>query len=86
MNEFEQYLRHHHVEPRDVSIASGVRYLTVWNAMRDLPIRGEQAQKIRIGVQKMTGIAYDGPLVITPERPVDERPTLPIIRIKRQNM
>jgi hypothetical protein len=40
----------------------------MWNAMRGKPIRADQAKRIRSGVQRMTGIPYDGPFAILGEQ------------------
>jgi hypothetical protein len=84
VNAFEQYLRTYQIEALMVSVAAGVRYLTVWKALKGNPISINQANKIRAGMYSMTGIPYHGPLVTTPAQPVDQLPTLPIKNIKRR--
>jgi hypothetical protein len=85
MNAFEQYLQAHQIEALMVSVAAGVRYLTVWKVLKGKPITVNQAHKIRAGMYSMTGVPYHGPLVTLPAPAVDQLPTLPIKNIKRHN-
>jgi len=63
MSTFEQYLKDHQIEPLRLSVVAGVRYMTVWNATKQKPIAPEQAQKIRLALQRLTGHVYQGPLL-----------------------
>jgi hypothetical protein len=60
MNTFAYYLQIHQIEPLRLSIVAGVRYSTVWNAMKGNPIKQEQAQKICTALHRITGTVYTG--------------------------
>jgi hypothetical protein len=68
MHPFEEYLQAHSLEPLAVSIKSGVRYVTIWNAIKGNPITSEHARKVQQTVLNLTGIPYTGPLAIMQER------------------
>jgi hypothetical protein len=61
---FQAYLQQHHLEALDVAIKSGVRYLVVWNILHNHPITPDQAAQVRAGLQRMVGIAYEGPIAV----------------------
>jgi hypothetical protein len=61
---FQAYLRQHHLEALDAAIKSGVRYLVVWNILHNHPVTSAQAAQVRAGLQRVTGIAYEGPIAI----------------------
>jgi hypothetical protein len=84
MHPFEAYLKLQNLEALTVSIKAGIRYITVWNAMKGNPITGANAQKIRQAVITLTGVPYIGPFVLFPERPVDQIQTLRLKRFKKQ--
>lgn len=73
MNPFADYLQWHHIEPLQLSLVAGVRYLTVWNAMQGRPIALAHAAKIRTALVRLTGVAYTGPLPMMQESPVGRR-------------
>ena len=79
----ETYLTNNNVDPVRLSVCAGVRYLTVWKAMKGQPIAVEQAQKIRVALQRITGTVYTGTLVTLQEKPIEELPTLPIRKLPR---
>jgi hypothetical protein len=78
MSPFENYLKENNIDPVRLSIAAGVRYSTVWNAMKGNPIKQEYAQKICAALYRITGSVYTGTLVTLQEQQRDEPPTLPI--------
>jgi hypothetical protein len=81
MQPFEQYLKQHHLEAITVSIQAHVRYTTVWNAMKGMPITSDHARKIRQGVQNLTGVPYTGSLEVILEHPLNALSTFPIRKI-----
>jgi hypothetical protein len=83
MKAFEHYLIGHNIEPIRLSIAAGVRYMTIYNAMNEKPISPEHAQKIGVALYRLTGEVYTGPLPVLTEPPIDQLPTVPLQRIKR---
>jgi len=85
MNTLEQYLSNHKIEARRLSIEAGVRYVTVWNAIKEKPIFYEQAQKIRVALYRLTGLAYTSPIPTLDEPPIDQLPTMPVRRFKGRN-
>ena len=78
MSLLETYLTENQIEPLRLSVIAGVRYSTVWNAIKGNPITAEHAQKIRVALYRITGTVYTGTFVTLPEKPVDELPTVPI--------
>jgi hypothetical protein len=86
MHPFEAYLQQHHLGAFTVSVVAGVRYFTVWNATKGIPIKPEQAKRIRQAVVCQTGLPYFGPLTLTGPEPVDQLPTIPIKKIPRRNL
>jgi hypothetical protein len=78
MNALAYYLQVHHIEPLQLALAAGVRYLTVWNALHSRPITSEHAAKIRVALHSLTGIAYAGIIFTIPEPAIEEQTTRPI--------
>ena len=60
MTNFEEYLALYEIDSVKLSIAAQVRYLTVYNAKKGNPITPENAQKIKLAVLRLTGVAYTG--------------------------
>lgn len=78
MNALAYYLQVHQIEPLQLAIAAGVRYLTVWNALQGRPITAEHAAKIRAALHSLTGIAYAGTIFTIPEPAIEEQATRPV--------
>ncbi|HJT57744.1 MAG TPA: hypothetical protein VJ761_14685 [Ktedonobacteraceae bacterium] len=78
MSLLETYLTENQIEPLRLSVLAGVRYSTVWNAIKGHPITAEHAQKLRVALYRITGIVYTGTFVTLPEGPVNELPTVPM--------
>ena len=83
MSPLEEYLKQHNTDPVRLSVMAGVRYLTVWNAMKGHPITQEHAQKIRVALQRITGTVYSGTIATIQEKHIEELPTLPIRKLPR---
>jgi len=77
---FRAYLYAHNLSSLDVALVSGVRYLTLWNIEHDIPILATHADSVRIGLQRMTGSAYTGPIAVH----TDERGDHDALRAARQ--
>ena len=75
LSELEQYLVEHQVEALRLSVVAGVRYPTVWNAMKEKPVTAENARKFRDAAGTLTGVPYNGALVVFPNEPVEQMPT-----------
>jgi hypothetical protein len=82
MSPFEQYLKEHDIEPLRLSIEAGVRYLTVYNAMKGKPVSEEHVHRIRVALYRLTGEVYTGSLP-TLSRTIDQMPTFPIRKLPR---
>jgi hypothetical protein len=63
---FQAYLTQYKLQSLDVAIHAQVRYVTVWNILRNKPITAEHAALVRAGLQRQTGVAYTGPIVTHP--------------------
>jgi hypothetical protein len=61
---FLRYMSKLQIEPLDVAIRSGVRYLTVWKIGQGRPIKSRDEVLIRQGLFRMTGIPYTAPILV----------------------
>ena len=60
---FRRYLATDQIEPLDVALQSGVRYLTVWRIRQGQPVHRQEEMLIRQALVRMTGIPYTAPLL-----------------------
>jgi hypothetical protein len=81
MNSFAQYLETHQIEPLQLSVVAGVRYLTVWNALQGYPITEAHAQQIRAAIKQLTGQVYAGTPLTVKEATRKTFPLLPIRKL-----
>ena len=81
MQTFDEYLKSHGLEALAVSIQAGVRYITIYNAVKGNPISYQHAQQIKQAVVMLTSVPFTGNFVLTQQPSVHELPTLPIKRI-----
>ena len=65
---FRRYLATYQIEPLDVALKSGVRYLIVWRIRQGQPIKSQQELLVRQGLLRMTGIPYTAPMLVLAER------------------
>ena len=84
MHPFEAYLKHYQLNGLTLSIIAEVRYLTVYNAMKGIPITPEQAQQIRHAVLHMSGVPFTGAFVLTEPEPMNQLPTIPMKKRPKQ--
>ena len=56
--------RRYQIEPLEVAVKSGVRYMTVWRIRQGQPINSQDELLIRQGLLRMTGIPYTAPLLV----------------------
>ena len=61
---FQLFLKQYHLEPLQVAIASGVRYLTVWNIEHGNPVSLTHAAMVSQGLQRLTGVPYRSPIFV----------------------
>ncbi len=61
---FQAFMARHGVTLLEVALAAGVRVLTVWRVARDLPIAQQQAERVRAGLYRLTGVHYRGGLTV----------------------
>jgi hypothetical protein len=78
MSFFEEYLKQHQIDPLALTVAAQVRYLIIYNAMKDKPISSTHAKKIRAALQRFTGSAYPGSLLTIEGQSIDQLPTIKI--------
>jgi hypothetical protein len=62
--DFRDYLTCHHLSPLQVARACGVRLLTVWNLQQGNPIQKSQAELVRRGLYRLTGVPYVREIVV----------------------
>ena len=76
MNEFQRYLELYEIDLVRLSIEAHVRYLTVYNAQKGLPLVPENAHRIKETVLRLTGVPYDGSFVLIElnDEPFRKRP------------
>ena len=85
MNAFEQYLALHEIDAIKLSAAANVRYVTAYNAKKGIPIKPENARKIKEAVFQLTGVAYTGSFALPEEPPfVSQFPTIPLRKLRFQ--
>jgi len=65
---FRAFLYAHKLPSLDVSLASGVRYLMLWNIEQNNPVCQAHALRVRSALYRMTGFIYQGPIVVHAER------------------
>ena len=61
---FRHYLATYQLEPLDVALKAGVRYMTVWRIKQGQPINSQDELLVRQGLLRMTGIPYTAPILI----------------------
>jgi hypothetical protein len=61
---FQSYLQAYQLSLLDVALASQVRYLTVWNIVHQVPVRVRHAAQVRVGLHRLTGVAYTAPIAL----------------------
>jgi hypothetical protein len=81
MHPFAEYLQAHNLEPLSVSVQAGVRYSTIWNAIKGKPITSAHAQKVQQAVHTLTGIPYTGPLAVIQEQTDTQPLPFPVKRV-----
>ena len=71
---FQAYLDRYHLHPLDVSLASGVRYLTIWNMQHGNPVNKRHALQVREGLRRLTGVPFTAPVAIQASTGPENRP------------
>jgi hypothetical protein len=66
-SDFLTYMKTYGLEPLDVALAAGVRYLTVWNLSQGKPITDAHAALVRAGLFQLTGVGYTAPICLLRE-------------------
>ncbi len=61
-NAFHAYLFYHRLTWVEVARAAGVPCLTVWSIGHGLAVLPSQAFQVRLGLRKLTGVPYLGPI------------------------
>ncbi len=65
---FQVFLAKHGLSLHDVALAAGVRLLVVWSLTRGLPVSRQQAQRVRMGLHRLTGTVYRGGITLRLEQ------------------
>ena len=86
MQPFEVYLNEHKLEALTVAVNARIRYMTVYNAMKGLPITPKHAQKIRQAVFALCGVPFSGSFVLTVPEPFEDQQTIPIKKLPKHNL
>ena len=72
---FRCYVEKYQIEPLDVALKSGVRYLIVWRIGQGFAIKSQDELLIRQGLLRMTGVPYTAPMLLLEEHDhADSRP------------
>ena len=72
---FRRYVEKYQIEPLDVALHAGVRYLTVWRIGQGFAIKSQDERLIRQGLLRMTGVPYTAPMLVRDKREqADGRP------------
>jgi hypothetical protein len=78
MNDFEQYLLSHKIDPVHLSLVANVRYATIYFAKKGEPIFLSSSEKITDALLRLTGIPYTGSFVLLAQE-YDQLPLIPLI-------
>lgn len=81
MPSFEVYLQEHGLDPLLLSRRAGVRYLTVWNAMKGRPIRHAHAIQLIETARMLTGVLYVGKIPVLLSQSFEQAPTAPLMAL-----
>ena len=57
---FEGFLDRYQLSMLEVAQAAGVRLLTIWRVMRDLPVSEQQAAQVYAALERLAGVPYRG--------------------------
>src|SRR5579885_3668739 len=57
---FEGFLARYQLSMLEVAQEAGVRLLTVWRVMRDLPVSEQQAAQVYAALERLAGVPYRG--------------------------
>lgn len=66
---YRAYAQHFELSVLDVALAAKVRLLTVWRVAQGLPVGETNAQAVRAALLQLTGVPYQGQIVVLPEIP-----------------
>ena len=80
---FQRYIQRHELEPLDIALKAGVRYLTIWKIWKGAPIKPEEEPQVRRVLFSMTGIPYVAPILVLKESRNKERSSTPQARKTR---
>lgn len=61
---FRACLQHYRQTEYRVAVASGVRYLTIWNIAHGIPVQSAHAAAVRKGLWRLTGTPYIFPILV----------------------
>ena len=64
---FCSYLKHYQLSREQVAKASDVTQGIVWRVEHDKPVLSSSAARVRVGLRKLTGVFYTGPITTTHE-------------------
>jgi hypothetical protein len=64
MTSFGQYVNEHHIDHIYLSMEAKVRYLIVYNAIKNYPILPENAEKLKAAALRLTGVPYAGSFIL----------------------
>jgi len=57
---FEGFLARYQLSLVEVAQEAGVRLLTIWRVMRDLPVSEQQAAQVYAALERLAGVPYRG--------------------------
>ncbi len=57
---FEGFLTRYQLSMLEVAQEAGVRLLTIWRVMRDLPVSEQQAAQVHAALERLAGVPYRG--------------------------
>lgn len=64
---YRAYTQRFHLSVLDVALAASVRLPIVWRVAQGLPIGEAKAQAVRVALLRLTGVPYQGHIVVQPD-------------------
>lgn len=62
---FRRYLAAYQLEPLEVAVKAGVRYMTIWRIWEGHPVKSQYELLVRQGLLRLTGIPYTAPVLVS---------------------
>ncbi len=68
---FEHYINSCSINPMTVAVLANVRFVSVWNMMKGVPISRQKAYNIVSAARKLSGKTYTGKIALLDQIPIE---------------